>query len=89
MLFTLVYQGCHLAALYAMPAHMALRWLNFTSRAAYALGGFCAAFVVLSLWALQGDKLTLPISGIELMGGALAGLFYRVFAGAAPKAGLD
>lgn len=80
-LFALIYQGCHLAAFYAMPAHFVLRWLKFRSLAAYAAGGLCASFVLLSLAAVQGDQITWATGGVELVGGALAGVFYRLFAG--------
>ena len=82
-LFALIYQGCHLAAFYAMPAHFVLRWLKFRALAAYAAGGLCASFVCLSLAAVQGDQITWATGGVELLGGALAGLFYRLFAGQA------
>jgi hypothetical protein len=81
LLFLLIYQGCHIAALYCLPAHLVLRWLNFKSFMAYAIGGVCGAFVFLSLAAAQGDRLTWATSSVELIGGALAGLFYRLFAG--------
>jgi hypothetical protein len=77
----LIYQGCHLAALYAIPAHAVLRWLKVTSMAAYAVGGLCAAFVWLAFAAMQGDRITWATGGVELVGGALAGAFYRLFAG--------
>jgi hypothetical protein len=82
LLAILIYQGCHLAALYAMPAHVVLRWLKFSSLPAYAIGGLCASFVFLSLAALQhDDQLGWETGAVELIGGALAGLFYRLFAG--------
>jgi hypothetical protein len=86
LLLTLVYQACHLAAIYSMAAHFVLRWLKFTSLAAYAVGGLCAAFVVVSFWSVEGDKPELATCAIEILGGGLAGLFYRLFAGAMPAA---
>jgi hypothetical protein len=86
LLLTVVYQACHLAAIYSMAAHFVLRWLKFTSLAAYAVGGLCAAFVVVSFWSVEGDKPELATCAIEILGGGLAGLFYRLFAGALPLA---
>jgi hypothetical protein len=86
LLLALVYQACHLAAIYSMAAHFVLRWLKFTSLAAYAVGGLCAAFVAVSLWSVEGDKPELATCAIEILGGGLAGLFYRLFAGSIPAA---
>jgi hypothetical protein len=86
LLLALVYQACHLAAIYSMAAHFVLRWLKFTSLAAYAAGGLCAAFVAVSFWSVEGDKPELATCAIEILGGGLAGLFYRLFAGSIPAA---
>lgn len=81
LLLALIYQGCHLAAMYSMGAHIVLRWLKFSSLAAYAVGGLCASFVYVSWAAVMGDHLEARTCAIELLGGALAGLLYRLFAG--------
>jgi hypothetical protein len=77
----LIYQACHLTALYSMVAHFVLRWLRFSGLAAYTIGGLCAAFVVVSLGVAEGESLAPLTDAVELLTGALAGLFYRLFAG--------
>jgi hypothetical protein len=81
LMLVLVYQSCHLAAIYSMGAHIVLRWLHFSSLPAYAIGGFCASFALISIGSMQGDPLQPTTCGIELIGGAAAGFLYRLFAG--------
>jgi hypothetical protein len=81
LMLVLVYQCCHLAAIYSMGAHIVLRWLHFSSLPAYAIGGFCASFALISIGSMQGDPLQPTTCGIELIGGAAAAFLYRLFAG--------
>ena len=71
------------AALYALVAHAALRWIGLKSPLAYALGGIGAAYGLLALRTLDGVHVQWSPSLIELGGGAMAGALYRYGAGLA------
>lgn len=80
-------QSVRLTVLICAPAHFVLRWLKYAGLGAYAVGGLCAAFVWLAFAATQGALVDVAETVILLSDGAVAGLFYRLLAGAVPAAG--
>ena len=85
--------GARAAATSLLLAHAVLRRGRLTSHLAYAAGGagMAAAFSFVTVAAVQSGLVgaeTMPTHGIalDIVAGAGAGFFYRVFAGAAPVA---